>query len=544
MKLTIAANTMLQDENAINNAREYVNADYNAAVKKHRFLNSHIHVTEYIYCNQKEDALGIMNTFYTSNVRAVSVQKKTKVGADGLMIELVKLMTTHSDDNFIINPNNIRILTGMSNKGWEDDMKAKVPNCFVDKIFHHGKLSKSDLSNFNNALIIIDEIDSGDKETQKLHSTLKDAGVLDLEHMRNNNNRFVFISATMAKELYDLYQWGDLHKLSIMTIPSNYIGHFEFLKRGIIKEFYPMKNKEDAERWIQEDILDNYDDDFRVHIVRIVKNNVNTIQDACITKDIQFLNHTSDTRLSYDELKSVFEKRIEKHVVIAVKGFYRRANLIPNEWKKRIGAVHEYYTTKIDTNVQIQGLPGRMTGYWFDIIENGHKTGPYRTSIKAVKEYETSYNDPFGNNSYTTSGFVKRKGNITVNAPTFLSPHNIDNLEAVNLPIINDPWELITRTFDNIEDANKLLVAHKCRAKKTFERDENGFIKSSTTKTKKVLRLDDVLNEAGSWRNVSLFDVKPDGPKQYGRMIVAYENIDDKTTDRYIIRIIIKKEVS
>jgi hypothetical protein len=73
----------------------------------------------------------------------------------------------------------------------------------------------------SNGLIIIDEIDTGDKEYQVLHTTLKEAGVLDVEHMKKHNNRFVFISATMIKELYDLYRWGELHELCKMTIPAS-----------------------------------------------------------------------------------------------------------------------------------------------------------------------------------------------------------------------------------------------------------------------------------------------------------------------------------
>ena len=73
--------------------------------------------SEYIYDNQKEDAMNIVAEFYHNNRRVVSITKKTKVGADGLIVELAKQMTTHPDDDFVINPANVRILTGMSNAG-------------------------------------------------------------------------------------------------------------------------------------------------------------------------------------------------------------------------------------------------------------------------------------------------------------------------------------------------------------------------------------------------------------------------------------------
>lgn len=392
---------------------------------------------EYIYPNQMEDAMIIVDKFYKNKRKVISIQKKTKVGADGLMIEIAKLLTTHMDDSFVVNPTNVRIITGMSNAGWEKDMIHKAPNCFKDKIFHHGKLPRSDLMTISNGLIIIDEIDSGDKEFQQLHKFLKEAGVLDVKHMEAHNNKFVFISATMIKELYDLYRWGELHELFTMTIPSSYFGHIDFLQHNLVQEFYPLTSKDNAEKWVQEDILDHYGtiNDYRVHIVRVNPKTVNFVHNACISKGIIFKNHTSTDRLSPDEIKEFFKEPLTQHIVLAVKGFFRRANLIPNRWKLRIGATHELYTKTVDNNVQIQGLTGRMTGYWRDVIEGGHKTGPHRTSIKAIQEYEKTYANPFGPIiSYQTSGIKIKKGKITTTNPTMLDVKHIPHLIAVDLP--------------------------------------------------------------------------------------------------------------
>ena len=109
--------------NAIVNARRrrVINSYEDAkADNEIRFLEGDKKATsEYIYQNQKDDAAGIVNEYYNNNRRVVSIMKKTKVGADGLMIELAKQMTTHTDDNFVVNFENVRILTGMSNASWE-----------------------------------------------------------------------------------------------------------------------------------------------------------------------------------------------------------------------------------------------------------------------------------------------------------------------------------------------------------------------------------------------------------------------------------------
>jgi len=461
---------MFSNAEKLNAQRECVLAAYVAAERDNRmkYIKGDDKATsEYIYSNQKDDAIHIVDHFYISNRRVVSVQKKTKVGADGLMIEVAKLMTTHIDDEFVVDPENVRIITGMSNAGWEKDMIEKAPICFKRNIFHHDQLKRANMSSIRNGLIIIDEIDSGDKDFQVLHRTLKDAALLDVENMKSRNNRFLVISATMIKELYDLSRWGDLHQLYTMTIPEDYIGHQQFLKHGIIQEFYPLDTNENAEKWIREDILENYGADFRVNFVRVNNKTVEFVENACIKCNVQFRNHTSVDRLSDSDIKMFFKDNLFQHIVIAVKGLLRRANLIPNAWKLRIGATHEFATKHVDNNVQIQGLPGRMSGYWRKIIEvDGHRTGPHRTSILAIQEYEETYLNPFGDNSYTTAGFSKRRGKVHAGS-TMLSPKNVANLAAVDyIDERSNPVIIIELTHEQ----DRFCFAEGTKAATIFER--------------------------------------------------------------------------
>jgi|Laugresbdmm110sd_1035091.scaffolds.fasta_scaffold26038_1 hypothetical protein len=512
--------------------RDSVLQAYNAARAENylRFLEGDDKATaEYIFPNQMEDANNIVDKFYKNNNRVISIQKKTKVGADGLMIEIAKLLTTHIDDKFVVNPSNVRIITGMSNAGWEKDMIDKAPKCFNDKIFHHGKLSRSDLTKLQNGLIIIDEIDTGDKEYQVLHTTLKEAGVLDVEHMKKHNNRFVFISATMIKELYDLYRWGELHELYKMTIPASYIGHKDFLDKKIVKEFYPMNTKDKAEKWVQEDIIYHYGSDYRVHLVRVSGKIVDVVQNACIRKGVMFRNHTSTDRLSEEEIKEFFREPLTQHIVLGVKGFFRRANLIPNRWKLRIGATHELYTKKVDNNVQIQGLTGRMTGYWRDMIDKGHKTGPHRTSIKAIDEYEATYTDPFGTNSYQTAGFKKNKGKVVAD-PTMLSAKHVENLEAIDLPEMKDDSVDINlyRIYADEEvvcDVCKMLGYNYVSTKNNAD----GFKETSLNSKKSVVSLRDAVKKVPTAYGTN------NGVITYRTYYPCYVDTTDNTSLRFVV---------
>jgi len=467
--------------------REIVLNDYQSATKKNKelFITGDVKASsEYIFDNQKEDATIICDKFYETPVRVISIVKRTKVGMDGLMIEIAKNMSTHIDNNFILHRDNIFFITAMSNKSWEDDMKDKMPSCFKDNVYHHGKLQrlKNKLKNIKNAIIINDEIDSGDKEDQKLHLILKESGILDMKYMEENNIRFVFVSATMINELRDLYKWGDKHFTHYMTIPDSYIGHKEFLELGIIQQYYPIKDEESAEKWIQEDILQNYGTDYRVHIIRTDEKNKDFIFNACIKNNIGFNCHTSDDRISYEELSNIFGN-ITKHIVIAVKGFYRRANLIPNDWKKKIGATHERYVKKDDTNVQVQGLPGRMTGYWKNEILGGFKTGPHRTSIDAINEYEEFYKNPFGKIKYSTSGSKK----------LLVNPKNIQNLEIMNQVEI----KVDINKYRIYDDENVLKKVCKILRYRyiAVENNSEGFKETSLNRKTEVASLKDAISK-------------------------------------------------
>ena len=438
---------------------EHVQICYNASVTKNEiaYIKKDINATsEYIYENQVIDSAKIVNTFITTDIRVQSVIKRTKLGMDGVMIRVLHDFGTHNDISVAIDPENMLIITAMSNKAWEIELKKKIPSCFVDNVFHHGKLGEigERLSTIKNGLIIIDEIDTGDKQDQLLHNLLKISGLLNIDELIKRNMRFIFVSATMINELKQLEKWGNKHSTYYMTIPDTYIGHKEFLERGIIQEFYDINNGHTAERWIKTDIIDNYGDDYRIHIVRTDNSNTNHIKTACEKLNVHFMNHTSDDRINDIQMKNIINHNNGRHIVIAVKGLYRRANLFPDAFKKRIGAVHERFTQNPDTSVQIQGLTGRMCGYHRNIIiDDNHKTGPYRTSISCIEQYENFMNRPSMEIKYDTNG----------KTPLFMDPRFIENLDynkpstPTKTPPIGFAWIPIIINCD-IQNAEELLI--------------------------------------------------------------------------------------
>lgn len=512
---------MASESKRIADDREYVFESYNLAKTKNNrsFNNGDDGATsEYIYPNQIEDANNIVDLFYKNDRRVISVKKKTKVGADGLMIETTKQMATHNDDNFIVKLDNIYFLTGMSNVGWQNELIGKVPECFKDKIFHHRQLGKAELKNMSNSLIIIDEIDCGSKEQQELHKTLKEADLLDVKNMKEHNNRFLLISATMGYELNMLTEWGELHETYKMTIPDSYIGHKDFLEKGIIQEFYNLSIDDNANRWVREDIIENYGTDYRVHIVRTNTDKATKlVKEACIKQNVAYIEHNSCDRIKE---KILFNEPLTKHTVLIIKGFYRRATLFPNKWKLRIGATHELYTEKPDSNVQTQGLPGRMSGYWREHIENGHKTGPHRCSVSAIIENEKIYDDP--------SQCLNK--NSKTNKTSFLAPKNIKNLVVADRSDINENV-IDIRLYRIYSDETIVKSVCKLLGYKYISTKDNeeGFKETSLNKKKGIVSLRDAINKVpqayGTYKGIIT----------YRTYYPCYIDPSDKNSLRYVV---------
>jgi hypothetical protein len=94
------------------------------------------------------------------------------------------------------------------------------------------------------------------------------------------------------------------------------------------------------------------------------------------------------------------------------------------------------------------------------MILAGHKTGPYRTSKKAVLEYEKAYENPFGTYSYHTDGFTKREnGKVTAKKNTMLTARNIDGLVPVDLPNIVNYKHEITGLYESSNALNSYLTS-------------------------------------------------------------------------------------
>lgn len=425
-------------------------AKCNPEHKRHLMAND-----EYIFQNQYEDAERIINLFKSDDEPLiVSVKKEVKLGANGLILALVKLMCTDPDDKFVINRENIRVLTGMSNCAWEYELREEAPDFLIEnktpKILHHGKLTAGNLKEFadntvDGGLLIIDEIDTATQKGQRLDDCLKDAGLKDIEFLRKKRIYIVVISATIAKQLCELSNWGDVHEQVTMSVPKSYAGLKYFAEKGIIAESagYDMGVPESLRKWLKEDVLDNYEHDYRVHLVRLPRRRkgpnghreepYKALERECKRLNIGIgeFNGTLGVAQREPRWREAFDEiqKGNRHYVMALKpgGLLKRATRIAECDKRLIGAIVLSPAKKPDYNVISQDLIGRMCGHWKALLDKGHKVGPIRVPLEAIHGYIKEHNDEpceYKTRNYATNS----DGNVVKCTPSALDARSIKNL--------------------------------------------------------------------------------------------------------------------
>jgi hypothetical protein len=262
---------------------------------------------------------------------------------------------------------------------------------------------------------------------------------------------------------------------------------------------------------------------FRIHLVRVQsgEKGIEPMRAACDQRGIAVFAYMTGAGKSdelADELAALFENAVAghltSHIVVMVKGHLRRANELPNSWKLKVGAVMELYTSKPDTSVQIQGLVGRMTGYWREAFDQNHVTGPFRTSIKAIREYEDAYSSHLA--TYTTA----RKDTM---------------LEASQVGfVVEAKVEPFVQEWFEYKSLAELLARHP-NIRNTIEEDAKGFVYSNISKKKIVSTAEIVAFQQKAATAMIPCDKLSVGGTAC-RKYICYDDLADNTTIRYFVK--------
>ena len=162
----------------------------------------------------------------------------------------------------------------------------------------------------------------------------------------------------------------------------------------------------------------------------------------------------------------------------------------------------------------------------------GHITG-----YKAVEVYTNA----------VTFSRVERQEEIAINIARMVAEQGLENVDKKDLKAAQNfeaesQFELHTAEFATLAEASKFMRDLNAQGKteKSLNRNEEGFILSSTTKQLGVMSYDAVKKEMSGWSKKSNFDVKVSQPKKAsGRLYICYRDTSDNTSAVFIPRVLV-----
>jgi len=406
-------------------ARSLIYAEWNAQVN---ILNKQ--KKTYIFPNQITKAHEIASAFY-EDISLVVFIASPQWGKTGVTTYLMYLMTTHNDDNIMIHPDNVFVITGMSDKDWELQMKSRMLPSFKERVYHRNNLKKmiDALKNARDCLIIIDECHYGIETNQTVHSCIRDAGIWDIDYLRTHNIKILCVSATPVNVQLDAAQWGSAHYKTIIasgTDTPEYVGFHTLIAQKRICKAYISKDivngTSSCTRKILANIAQRWPDCYRYHIFRISDSMRKKSELEKYIKEAGYELSFHDSRERIKDIDTMLITPPSNHHFIFIKQFWKASKTLNDTY---IGVCYEYTR---DYTAAAQGLGGRLLGF-------GKQSGPQSPLLYCMPSIIEGYVKWFENDcnylmtkAYNSSSLKIKDGKIIKQKKSVVNAENVENL--------------------------------------------------------------------------------------------------------------------
>ena len=495
---------------------------------------------EIYYENQEATATEVVASIRLVDIVFQMVVAPCQSGKTGCMLATIDMLL-QSDSN--VNPDNIFVITGLSDVEWVSQTKKRLP--FIgNNVIHRGQLRKSStiLKNIKNALIIIDECQIASKEDMSLDKLLEKTGLKDLTYLKDNNVNIVEFSATPNSTLNDIELWQTCSKMHIMKPGQGYKGHSTLIDNHRLYQAQDLFITNDPEAGLPYDYEDARNNDIKpaTDAIKDVKNKIEmsytrprfhiirtptgTKAETVIGRFKTIFGDEYAYKKCYvgeEQLMDELTKIPEKHTFLFIKEKARCAVTFAK--KNLIGILYERLPKTPKTDVIVQGLAGRACGYDVDdgII--------VFSDVDNVKIYVKMVNSDFQDREdFTYTGQKSKK-------KTHLHPRGYNNARGeanVEQEAPTYTTESCVKVFNTHEEAKAYwkenLGTHigsrgPNKPKKT---DNRGFLTTSIRADTHVYSL----NEVKANKNFGLSEKT----NKY-RYYPCYENTNDINTVKYVL---------
>ena len=225
-----------------------------------------------------------------------------------------------------------------------------------------------------------------------------------------------------------------------------------------------------------------------------------------------------------------------------------------NNWSRFPLAITGYLCVQRGVTFQCVPEEGVHDGFLFDYgVIPPNKCAPeaYQTMARLfgnVGDIPTYKSVEIFTTTATFSG-VEKQEEIAINIARMVAEQGLEvvtkkHLKAAQNFDVESLFEpLHTTEFTTLVDATKFMrgLGAQGKTEKSLERNEAGFILSSTTGKKGVLSYSAVMKEMSAWSKTSNFDVKKEqqSKKPSGRLYICYKDIADASSVVFIPRVLV-----
>ena len=143
---------------------------------------------------------------------------------------------------------------------------------------------------------------------------------------------------------------------------------------------------------------------------------------------------------------------------------------------------------------------------------------------------------------------VEKKEEIAINIARMAAEQGLEvvtkkHVKAAENFDVESKFDLHTNEFTTLADAIKFMrdLGAQGKTEKSLEKNEAGFVLSSTSGKKGVLSYSAIMKEMSAWSKTSNFDVKKEEPskKPSGRLYICYKDTTDASSVVFIPRVLV-----
>jgi len=315
-----------------------------------------------LHSNQIKFGIDIMNLFLDRTVHTVLAAALTQSGKTGSMLAAIHSCLTHP--SLAIPIHNVFVITGHSSNDWVLQTRSRFPSSMAINILHRNSLKHFivKLKSLSNVLIFIDETQIASKAGQSIHNAFKSAGI-STSQLYKRDIKIVLVSATPNSCIHRFVPARTGFAISIMQPGVGYTSIFDLLSQKRVFQYKDLCGYDIISRTINPDAFNNVLEILPLlgpmpkwHIIRT---HHSFLQDITVRYFKQIFNSASFILNPTDFEFLKFPPK--SHSFIFIKERLRCSNTIH---KNHLGILYERFSKRVSHSAIIQGLAGRITGYY------------------------------------------------------------------------------------------------------------------------------------------------------------------------------------